>query len=246
MRVSRLYLTRPLETGLKIVLDDDSAHYLRTVLRLKKGANITLFNGTGGEFSSIIEEANRKIVLIQIKEHIQRNAESPLRTDIGLGVSRGERMDIAVQKVVELGVNHISPILTDHCVVQLKDENKQQKLRHWQKIVQHATEQCGRTVVPQVDQPQELTSWVENQEGLKIFLDPYANFTLAELTPINNRVTLLTGPEGGFSERERALAKYFGFVPVCLGRRILRAETASLAAMAAVQMLWGDFVTNDH
>jgi 16S rRNA (uracil1498-N3)-methyltransferase len=124
----------------------------------------------------------------------------------------------------------------------MKGEKIQQKLRHWQKISQHAVEQSGRTVMPQVDQPVDIRHWLENQSGLKIFLDPFTDTSLTQLKPINSRVTLLSGPEGGFSGREKEMAINADFVPVRLGRRILRTETASLAALAAVQMLWGDFV----
>jgi 16S rRNA (uracil1498-N3)-methyltransferase len=245
MRVSRLYLPEILETGRQIELDDDSAHYLRVVLRLKKSANITLFNGDSREFSSCVVEASRKRVLIAVGDCIERSVESFLNVTVGLAVSRGNRMDMAVQKVVELGGNSITPLLTERCVVQMKGEKKQQKLNHWQKIVQHASEQSGRTVIPEVNQICELFRWLDSQAGLKIFLDPYAELSLAQLQPENGKVTLLSGPEGGFSERERELAIKAGFFPVRLGRRILRAETASLAALAAVQMLWGDFASTD-
>lgn len=241
MRVSRLYLPVILETGMQIEPDKDSAHYVYTVLRLKKSAKITVFNGDGREFLSNIIEASRKRVLINVGECLERSVESFLQVTIGLGVSRGDRMDMAVQKVVELGVNNITPILSERCVVHMKGEKKQQKLRHWQRIVQHAVEQSGRTVMPQVNQPVQLCHWLENQSGLKVFLDPFAEASLAQLQPENSRVTLLSGPEGGFSDSEREMAKNADFVPVRLGRRILRTETASLAALAAVQMLWGDF-----
>ncbi len=242
MRVSRLYLPETLETGRQIELDDDSLHYVYTVLRLKKAAKITIFNGDGREFLSDIVEASRKRVLIAVGEYIEPSVESFLRVTIGLGISRGGRMDMAVQKAVELGVNNITPILSERCVVQMKGEKIQQKLRHWQKISQHAVEQSGRTVMPQVDQPVDIRHWLENQSGLKIFLDPFTDTSLTQLKPINSRVTLLSGPEGGFSGREKEMAINADFVPVRLGRRILRTETASLAALAAVQMLWGDFV----
>ena len=245
MRVFRLYFPEILDTGQLLELDADSGHYVRNVLRLKKAENITLFNGDGREFSSYVVEASRKRVIIAVGECIERSVESFLQVTIGLAVSRGDRMDMAVQKVVELGANNITPLLTERCVVQMKGEKKQQKLRHWQKIVQHAAEQSSRTVMPQVNQPLELFSWLNNQSGLKIFLDPYAQTSLAQLKPENRRVTLLSGPEGGFSDRERELAIKAGFIPVRLGRRILRAETAALAALAAVQMLWGDFAYTD-
>ena len=154
-------------------------------------------------------------------------------------------MDLSVQKAVELGVNHITPLLTERCVVQFKGEKKPQRLLHWQKIVQHAAEQSGRTVLPELTAIEELQSWVGGQQGLKVFLDPYADMSLANMTPTAMKVTLLTGPEGGFANHERDIATAAGFIPVRLGSRILRTETASLAALAAVQMLWGDFGADD-
>jgi 16S rRNA (uracil1498-N3)-methyltransferase len=243
MRISRLYTQAPLSTGKLIELDDDNGHYVRTVLRLKKDDQLILFNGHGGEYLCTIAEASRKTVLITIGQWSDRTVESPLQITLGLGISRGDRMDLTVQKAVELGVNRITPLLTERCVVQFKGEKKPQRLLHWQKIVQHAAEQSGRTLLPELLEVESLGTWVDNQHGLKVFLDPYAETTLTELKPENMKVTLLTGPEGGFSDLERDIAKASGFIPVRLGSRILRTETASIAALAAVQMLWGDFAS---
>jgi 16S rRNA (uracil1498-N3)-methyltransferase len=180
-------------------------------------------------------------VRVNIREKQERSVESSLTVHFGLGISRGDRMDWAVQKSVELGANTITPLITSRCNVVLKADKEQQKLGHWQKIAQHASEQSGRTVVPPLNPIIELDDWLKNQPGLKIFLDPYAEFTLKQLQPENNQVTLLSGPEGGFTENERELAKAAGFIPVSLGKRILRTETAALAALSAIQMLWGDF-----
>ncbi|MDO9046721.1 MAG: 16S rRNA (uracil(1498)-N(3))-methyltransferase [Methylobacter sp.] len=241
MRSSRLYTPLPLATGRSIELDDDNGHYVRTVLRLKKDAQIILFNGRGGEYLCTVAEVSRKAVLIDVEQWSDRSVESPLQITLGLGISRGDRMDLTVQKAVELGVNQITPLLTERCVVQFKGEKKPQRLLHWQKIVQHAAEQSGRTTLPALLEIEQLQNWTGKQQGLKVFLDPYAETTLTELKPEATKVTLLTGPEGGFSNQERDAAKASGFIPVRLGSRILRTETASLAALAAVQMLWGDF-----
>jgi 16S rRNA (uracil1498-N3)-methyltransferase len=241
MRVSRLYTPASLATGKLIELDDDNGHYVRTVLRLKKDDPIILFNGHGGEYLSTVAEVSRKAVLIAIGQWSDRSLESPLQVILGLGISRGDRMDLTVQKAVELGVNHITPLLTERCVVQFKGEKKPQRLLHWQKIVQHAAEQSGRTALPALPEVERLQDWVSGQQGLKVFLDPYAEATLMDLKPEAMKVTLLTGPEGGFSSHERGIAQASGFIPVRLGARILRTETASIAALAAVQLLWGDF-----
>ncbi|MCX7098346.1 MAG: 16S rRNA (uracil(1498)-N(3))-methyltransferase [Methylococcales bacterium] len=244
MRVSRLYTAIPLASGAAIALDEDNAHYVRTVLRLKKDAPIILFNGSGGEYLATVGEVSRKAVWIAVQEWQDRSVESPLSVTLGLGISRGDRMDLTVQKSVELGVNHITPLITERCVVQFKGETKPQRWQHWQKIVQHAAEQSGRTQLPGFAEIAEIAPWLTAQHGLKVFLDPYATSSLADLTPNNKHVTLLTGPEGGFSGQERELALAAGFVAVRLGSRILRTETASLAALSAVQMLWGDFASH--
>jgi 16S rRNA (uracil1498-N3)-methyltransferase len=241
MRISRLYVPFPLAPGRNLELDDDSAHYVRTVLRLKKDAEILLFNGEGGEFLSVLREVSRSRVEVQINRRIERSAESSLQIFLGLGISRGDRMDWSVQKAVELGVNRITPILTERCLVQFKGEKKPQRLLHWQKIVRHAAEQSGRTRLPELQPIATIHEWLDHQQGLKVFLDPHAATSLADLKPEAPKVTLLTGPEGGFSDHERSRAESAGFIPVRLGARILRTETASLAALAAVQMLWGDF-----
>jgi 16S rRNA (uracil1498-N3)-methyltransferase len=241
MRLSRLYTNAALQTGKTFELDDDNAHYARSVLRLKNDAAIILFNGTGGEYVGKILEVSRKSVRVELEKFVERTVESNLKIQLGLGISRGDRMDFSVQKAVELGVTSITPLITERCVVQFKDEKKSQRWQHWQKIIQHAAEQSGRTVLPDFANVSTLNAWVTEQSNLKIFLDPYAEMTLAPLSPENNSVTLLTGPEGGFSNAEREIAKAAGFIPIRLGARILRTETASLAALSAVQMLWGDF-----
>jgi 16S rRNA (uracil1498-N3)-methyltransferase len=247
MRVSRLYTAIPLAIDQYIELDDNNAHYVRTVLRLKKDAKLIIFNGKGGEYSCTVVEVSRKTVRCAIEQWHDRSVESPLQLTLGLSISRGDRMDLSVQKSVELGVNHITPLCTERCVVQFNVEKKLQRLQHWQKIAQHAAEQSGRTMLPELTEIHYLPDWLNQQQGLKVFLDPYAKTSLAELKPENMKVTLLTGPEGGFANSERDMATAVGFIPVRLGSRILRTETASLAALAAVQMLWGDFgVLSEH
>jgi 16S rRNA (uracil1498-N3)-methyltransferase len=230
-----------LASGHRLDLDEESAHYVRTVLRLKKGAMLIVFNGDGRDYACELTDVSRNRVAVQLGAVRQRSVESPLTVALGLAISRADRMDWALQKSVELGVNRITPLLTERCIVQMKGDKTAQKTAHWQKILQHAAEQSGRTVLPLLEPAQELPVWVPQQQGLKIFLDPYAQTGLKQLQAQQERVTLLSGPEGGFSDWERQAAQIAGFIPVRLGNRILRTETASLAALAAVQTLWGDF-----
>lgn len=241
MRVSRLYIDSPLTVGGRVELDDAAGHYVRTVLRLKSEQEIILFNGAGGEYLCRLNEVSRKRVAAEIRQFTERDVESPLVIKLGLGVSRGDRMDWAVQKAVELGVTELTPLVTERCVIKFSDDKKQQRQHHWQNIIQHAAEQSGRTRLPVLHQVEMLADWVDGQQGLRIFLDPHAKHSLVELGKAPVQATLLIGPEGGFSEQEREYAKESGFVPVKMGSRILRTETAVLSALSAVQALWGDF-----
>ncbi len=241
MRISRLYVDASLSEGATLRLDEDSGHYLRSVLRLKKGFQLTVFNGDGQEYEARVEIASREGVWLAIGARRFRETESPLFTHLGLGISRGERMDFALQKAVELGVSRITPLLTEHCVVRLDEGKKGHRLQHWQRIIRSACEQSGRNRLPILDEPLKLEDWLEQPTGSRLLLDPQGTASLASLTPPEDRVTLLSGPEGGFADRERDWARQAGFIPVRLGPRILRTETAVLAALAAAQTLWGDW-----
>ena len=241
MRVSRLYVSALLTVGKQIELDEAAAHYVRTVLRLKQADSIVLFNGSGGDFACRLAEVSRKTVRVEIEKYLDRDVESSLNIRLGIGISRGDRMDWSVQKAVELGVNQITPLITERCVIKFSDDKKQQRWLHWQNIILHAAEQCGRTRVPELGEIAALPNWCSRQQGLTVFLDPQAEQSLSDLPADTRQITLLSGPEGGFSAQEREIAKAAGFIPVRMGARILRTETAVLAALAAVQTLWGDF-----
>lgn len=240
MRLSRLYVPHGLKQGGLCPLDTETAHYLRDVLRLDAGDALTVFDGTGGEYAAEVAAVGRREVALRVEEFRDRDAESPLRVALGLGVTRGERMDYAVQKAVELGVARIAPLMTERCVVRLDAARWTQRAAHWRKVVISACEQCGRNRPPELDEPVKLATWLGAQSGLRLFCDPRASIGLRELAHPAGSVCLLAGPEGGFSPEERESARAAGFTPVCLGPRVLRAETAALAALAALQALWGD------
>jgi len=222
----------------EIVLDGERAHYLRTVLRLRVGNEIVVFNGRGGEFEAKVLSIERRKVRLRLASWCDRDAESRLGIHLGLAIPKGERMDWAVQKAVELGVAGIFPLLAEHGNVLLKGERAERKRQHWQAIVVSACEQCGRNRVPVVALPQALASWVEQQAG-GIVLDP-SGVGFAELDPPERELRLLIGPEGGLSPGEIQLARAKGFRAACLGPRILRVETAVVAGLAVTQNLWGD------
>jgi 16S rRNA (uracil1498-N3)-methyltransferase len=241
MRVSRLYVAAVLTVGKYIELDEAAGHYVRSVLRLKPADGLVLFNGAGGDYLCQLAEVSRKTVRVEIEEFLDRDVESRLNVSLGIGISRGDRMDWAVQKAVELGVNQLTPLVTERCVIKFSDDKKQQRLLHWQNIILHAAEQSGRTRLPQLCEIAALPAWTNLQQDLRVFLDPHAEQSLRDLPANTRQITLLSGPEGGFSAQEREIAKAAGFIPVRMGARILRTETAVLAALAAVQTLWGDF-----
>ena len=240
MRISRLCVPQALHAGSTLSLNPDSAHYLRTVLRLKRGDELTIFNGAGGEYPAVLQLVSRDEVIAVLGDFDPRDAESPLQTHLGLGISRGERMDIAIQKAVELGVSAITPLFTERCVVHLDEAKTDQRWRHWQMVARSACEQCGRNRLPEVRRPAKLDAWMGEQAGLRLFLHPHGGKTLREIDPPSGAVCLLSGPEGGFSERERLNALAAGFTPLRLGPRVLRTETAALTALAAIQTLFGD------
>jgi len=243
MRISRLFVGQPLVEQELLLLEAESAHYLRNVLRLKKGFQLTIFNAEGGEYSATVEHISRKEVSLKIGQWRDVNLESPLSIELGLSVSRGERMDVAIQKATELGVRTITPVLTQHCVVKLNEERRLQRHQHWQSIIYRACEQCGRNIPPILNLPLNLDVWLKEERlpECKIIFEPGMSQTLKTFNqPRDDTVAVLVGPEGGFSEQEVVAARKTGFSPLGFGPRIVRNETAAMASVAAMQVLWGD------
>lgn len=240
MRDCRIYLAGAWSEGSTLRLDERAAHYVAHVLRKKPGDELVLFNGSANECRARILAVRKADVEVVVGECRAVARESPLDAVLAQGVSRGERMDYAVQKAVELGVRRIVPLFTEHSVVRLDDERRARRVEHWQAVAISACEQCGRTRVPAVDGITELSAWLPTTEGVRLVLHPDGARRLSELPPPRGHVTLLVGPEGGLSGREVDQAVAAGFVPVCLGPRTLRTETAGVAALTALQVLWGD------
>ena len=241
MRISRLFVEQTLAEHASITLESDAAHYLRNVLRLKKGFQLTIFNAEGGEYSATINEVSRKLVSLTIGEWREVNLESPLAIELGLSVSRGERMDVAIQKATELGVAVITPVITQHCVVKLTEERRLQRHQHWQNIVYRACEQCGRNVPPTLNITADLAQWLDSDlPSSRIIFEPGKTDTLKNYAKPDGNVVVLIGPEGGFSEQEVVEAQDTGFSALGFGPRVVRNETAAIASIAAMQVLWGD------
>ena len=177
------------------------------------------------------------------EEKIAADTESALSIHLGLGISKGERMDFAIQKSVELGVTEITPLFTEHCVVNLDEKRVQKKLLHWQGIIISACEQCGRSVVPRLNTASTLLKWADTISQTCIIFDPLAKASLKDISPENDTINLLIGPEGGLSTNEISeLKKKDNFKAIKFGPRILRTETAAVSAMTAIQLLWGDLL----
>ncbi|MCG2633316.1 MAG: 16S rRNA (uracil(1498)-N(3))-methyltransferase [Gammaproteobacteria bacterium] len=242
MRKPRCYLPGPLATGTILPAPTQTAHHLGRVLRLSTGAELQLFDGSGGQYQGWIHEASKRSLFIRVGEYLPTDAESPLICHLLQAISKGDRMDYTLQKAVELGVQKITASFSRRSIPLLKSERLEKKRAHWQGVIVSACEQSGRTRVPSFEIHNELgLALAECDSGLKLMLDPTAEQTLQQLPTPQRGVTLLAGPEGGLSQAERTLAQSRGFTPIRLGPRILRTETAALAALAIIQTLWGDF-----
>lgn len=247
MRVTRMSRTRifqavPLNEHAIIRLDENASHHLARVLRATMGDSIFLFNGNGNEYAAVIKHIDKKSVEVEItNEKLCRN-ESPIAISLAQGIARGEKMDFIVQKAVELGVNQIFPLVTERCNVKLKGEREDKRLQHWQSVAISASEQCGRCLIPEVHAPRKLETWLSQiKADICFVLSPHVENTLSlRKTTVVSSVALLIGPEGGLSEHEISVAIQIGFQPLKLGPRILRTETATIAALTAMQVKFGD------
>lgn len=238
----RIYQPVPLVKDTVVNLDAMATHHIARVLRANPGDKLCLFNGQGGEYRSTIIEITKKTVVVRIGEFVARNSESPLALSLAQGISRGEKMDYTIQKAVELGVSKIIPLITERCNVKLDAERQLKKQQHWQSIVIHACEQSGRTIIPEVSLPQLLPKWLATSDmDVGLVLSPHVQNKLKETPiPLTAKITLLIGPEGGLSEAEIELAYQHQFIPLNLGPRVLRTETAALVALTALQCYFGD------
>jgi len=247
MRIPRIYTPLPLQAGHELGLDRASVHHLVQVLRMKPGDALTLFNGDGRDYHGQLLECSRNSARVAISDRSDEEPLPTLQINLGLGLSKGERMDFAVQKSVELGVTSINPLLTEHVVVRLSAERMENRREHWKRVAIAASEQSGRCRLAAVGDTLPLNEWLLKCKafgGVSILLDHRSSTTLERLACAGPAVNLLIGPEGGLSPEERKLAQEAGFQGVRLGPRVMRTETAPLAAISAIQMLWGDFRGN--
>ena len=238
--VPRFFAPLTLSAGTEIELPERAARHC-TVLRLRPGDDVVLFNGEGGQFSAELTRVSRGDVRVRLITRQEVERESPLAITLAQCLSSADRMDITLQKSTELGVVRFVPIASRRSVVKLSDERADRRVAHWRSVLVAACEQCGRNRVPEIAAITDLSHFlgVPGGQGTRLFLAPDASRDLKSLEP-SHAVTLLVGPEGGLAPEERRHAETSGFVPIRFGPRVLRTETAPLAAIAAMQALWGD------
>ena len=245
----RFYLNKAITPGETIELPIDSRHHATRVLRLRANDKVNLFNGNGGEFSAHITNITKTVTKIFVDQHHDVDCEPSLNIELAQAICSNEKMDWIIQKAVELGATRIQPIDTSRSVVRLSTERAAKRLQHWEKTIISACEQCGRNHLPQISPLIPLPQWLSEKKNsavpqqLGLMLSPTANKTLGNLSKpsADTNITVIIGPEGGFTSEEEEIVSHVGFIPIRLGNRILRTESAALAAISAIQTLWGDF-----
>lgn len=238
----RFYVDFALSPDSVVELPDNVVRHLN-VLRVKNTEEIVLFNGNGKAYPALPEVLEKRRASVRILREEATDNESPLNITLVQAVSAAERMDFTLQKSVELGVAEIRPVISERCVVRLSGERAEKRVVRWQEIVVSACEQSGRNIVPKV---LPLTTYAQAlqqlpQETTKLLMSLNRAQKLSDVRPQSGKVVFMVGPEGGWTEKEEQQAFDAGFQSVTLGKRVLRTETASLAAIAAMQTLWGDF-----
>lgn len=250
MNAPRFYCPIPLAEGVPADLPEGAARHAAKVLRLRAGDALSLFDAKGGEYAARISHIDRERVTVDVLAWRDIERESPLSITLVQALQAGEKMDMTVQKAVELGVARIIPLISRRSVIRLQGERAERRVEHWRGVVASACEQSGRNRVPEVTALEGLERWLAGLSPLlpgrglrRLMLAPGAEQTLATLPPPapDETIELLIGAEGGLAPEEMQAAEQAGFVGIRLGPRILRTETAGLAALAAMQCLWGDF-----
>lgn len=241
MRETRIYTEAALSVNAQVTLEEGPSRHLLSVLRLKAGAALRVFNGDGNDYLATLEPSGKRAIAL-ITEAQDNPSESPLKLTLAQCISKGERMDYTLQKSTELGVGEIYPLYSQRTEVKLKGDRAEKKLRHWRGIVQSACEQSGRSTVPIVHPPQTLNEYLKSafEHDVGLVFAPEAGVGMHALPEVLRHISLLIGPEGGLEPAEIALAQQSGFALTRLGPRILRTETAPLCAMSILQARYGD------
>lgn len=244
MRIPRIYIDQPLRPGAGILLPEQAGEHVARVLRLERGHPLIVFNGDGREFDAELASLAKRAVTAEIIGVREVDREAPLKLTLAQGIARGEKMDWILQKATELGVTRIVPLVTDRTEVKLDEERAERRMLHWQSVIAGACEQSGRTRLPELEPPQKLDRWLGtlgDSSALRIALIPGGETSVRDLASLENGALLVVGPEGGLSDHDASLLQQCGFKGLRLGPRVLRTETAGLAAIAALQTVAGDF-----
>ncbi|WP_164503501.1 16S rRNA (uracil(1498)-N(3))-methyltransferase [Pleionea sediminis] len=241
MRLNRVFVDDELAENKLVSLPSDVVRHLITVLKMKEGESLIVFNGDGFSYHATIDSINKREVKVSIDRQESSNNESPLKLHLYQAVARGDKMDFTIQKSVELGVTEITPIFTERCGVKLSTDRLEKKLNHWQKVIISACEQCGRNQLPKLNRPKSLPELVGDSEvdEFMLILNPHSGKRIAELER-STHFSLVIGPEGGLTDDEVSAFEKNGCSSVKLGPRILRTETAGLAVIAIMQSIFGD------
>lgn len=241
MREIRIYQPGDYQSGQSLELSSEAGQHVAVVLRMQPGESITLFCGDNREFDAIIETVKKKQVVVHLGAVKEVNRESPLTIHLAQAISKGDRMELVMQKSVELGVASITPLITERCAVKLDKERMAKKLHQWQSIVIAACEQSGRNKVPVVHPPVSFEQYVEKEPAaVKFIVHPLNSKSLRDYTILQSDIALIIGPEGGLSNEEVKLACKYEFLPLSLGPRILRTETAAITVLSMLQAVSGD------
>ena len=250
MRLTRVYVEAPVATGERLVVEGSAANHITRVLRLRSGDRLTVFDGSGGEYGARIEEFRKDSVVVTVEEHRQIDRESPLPLTLAQGISRGERMDWIIQKATELGTSRIVPLFTKRSMVRLDERQAERKLQHWRAIAIAACEQCGRNKIPELATPIDFFGVLpaDGSGATRLLLSPTGDLRIEDLPDVGQDAALgvrkgiivLIGPEGGLDDVEQEAALAAGFKAIRLGPRILRTETAAIAALTIIQRYFGD------
>ncbi|MDZ4348157.1 MAG: 16S rRNA (uracil(1498)-N(3))-methyltransferase [Xanthomonadaceae bacterium] len=244
MRLTRIHVDHPLAVGQSLALPEAASQHLIRVLRLGVGDECVLFNGDGFDYRAVLESAAKKSVTARLAARERVACESPLRVVLAQALARGEKMDWVLQKATELGVAAIAPIITEHTEVRLDAERGERRMSHWRGVIAAACQQCGRAQLPQLSEPRALADWAVSvpPDALRLALHPGGQLALGDVPapPSGASLILVVGPEGGLSERDMSQLQRAGFSGLRLGPRVLRTETAGLAALAALQARLGD------
>ena len=258
--MTRVYVDAPVAAGKRVVVEGSAANHIARVLRLRIGDSLTVFDGSGGEFGARIEEFRKEAVVVAVEEHRPLDRESPLPLTLVQGISRGERMDWIIQKATELGASRIVPVFTKRSVVRLDEKQAERKLQHWRAITVAACEQCGRNRIPDLAAPVDFFDMLagdssgrpdsagrpdpaghsDSASATRVLLSPTGDLRIDDLQDVGKGITVLIGPEGGLEDVEQEAAITAGFKAVRLGPRVLRTETAAIAALTIIQRYFGD------